>query len=324
MNRVGFIGCGTMGKPMALNLLKAGYELVVYDIDPMPVKELVASGATKARSSKEVAEQLEIIITMLPSSPHVEEVMFGPDGVLESLKVGSIIIDMSTINPIITRKVAAAAAEKGIQMLDAPVSGGVPKAIDGTLTIIVGGKKEIFEECKSILQIMGENIIHAGDIGMGEVVKLANQLLVGVSMIAVAESFLFGTRLGADPQTLYDVLTRSSGNSFILEKQVPYPNIAPTSAANRDFAPGFMTELMAKDLDLILSAAKALRMPLITCSLAYQMYEAAKAVGLGKKDFSVVSKIIQRLAGGEAERYPSRCSDGQNRASGIPPIVSDN
>ncbi|MFQ5996093.1 MAG: 3-hydroxyisobutyrate dehydrogenase [Dehalococcoidales bacterium] len=297
MKKLGFIGLGNMGKPMALNLVKVGYPLTVHDIKPAPVKELVVAGATAVNSPREVAEKSEVVITMVTSSPQVEQVMFGPDGVLAGLKGGTIIIDMSTIDPIVTRKVAAAAAEKGIEMLDAPVSGAPVKAADGTLSIMVGGKKEIFEQCQDILQVMGEKIFHVGDVGMGEVVKLSNNLIGAVCGIGVCEGFLFGTRLGADPKTLFEVISASAGNCWFLQTRVPYPDVIPESPANKDFAPGFTTDLMAKDLGLILSAAEATRIPLLAASLAHQLVEATQAIGLGDKDWSVVSKTIRRLAG---------------------------
>lgn len=300
MKKLGFIGLGNMGKPMASNLVKAGYPLTVHDLQPEPVKELVVMGATAADSPREVAEKSEVVITIVTSSPQVEQVMFGPIGVLAGLKSGAIIIDMSTIDPIVTRKVAAAAAEKGIEMLDAPVSGAPPKAADGTLSIMVGGKREIFEQCKDILQVMGEKIFHVGDVGMGEVVKLSNNLIAAVCGIGVCEGFLFGTKLGADPKTLFEVISASAGNCWFLQTRVPYPDVIPQSPANSDFAPGFTTDLMAKDLGLILSAAEATKIPLLAGSLTRQLVEAARARGLGQKDWSVVSKVIRQLAGEEA------------------------
>jgi len=299
MKKLGFIGLGNMGKPMAINLVKAGYPLTVHDIRPEPVQELVKAGAKAASSPREVSEHSEIVITMVTSSPHVEQIMFGPDGVLAGLKKGNIIIDMSTIDPIVTRKVATAAAEKRIDMMDAPVSGAPPKAADGTLSIMVGGKKEIFNQCKPILEVMGEKIFHVGDVGMGEVVKLANNLIGAVCGIAVCEGFLFGTKLGADPKMLFEVISASAGNCWFLQTRVPYPNVIPGSPANEDFAPGFTTDLMAKDLGLILSAAEATHIPLLAASLTRQLVEAARVMGLGNKDWSVVTKVIQRLAGEE-------------------------
>ena len=299
MKKLGFIGLGNMGKGMALNLARAGYPLTVHDIRPEPVQELVQAGAKAAGSPREVAENSEIVITMVTSSPHVEQIMFGPDGVLAGLKKGNIIIDMSTIDPIVTRKVAAAATEKGIDMMDAPVSGAPPKAADGTLSIMVGGKKEIFDQCQPILEVMGEKIIHVGEVGMGEVVKLANNLAAAIAGIGVFEGFLFGVKLGADPKVLYEVMSASSGNSWVLQTRVPYPNVIPQSPANNDFAPGFTTDLMAKDLGLILSAAEATKIPLLAGSLTRQLVEAARAAGYGDRDWSVVAKIIQQLAGEE-------------------------
>lgn len=299
MKKFGFIGLGNMGKPMAINLVKSGYPLTVHDIRPEPVQELVKAGAKAAGSPREVAENSEIVITMVTSSPHVEQIMFGPDGVLAGLKKGNIIIDMSTIDPIFTRKVAEAAAEKGIDMMDAPVSGAPPKAADGTLSIMVGGKKEIFDQCQPILEVMGEKIFHVGEVGMGEVVKLANNLAAAIAGVGVFEGFLFGVKLGADPKVLYEVMSASSGNSWVLQTRVPYPNVIPQSPANNDFAPGFTTNLMAKDLGLILSAAEATGIPLLAGSLTRQLCEAARAAGFGDKDWSVVAKVIQQLAGEE-------------------------
>jgi 3-hydroxyisobutyrate dehydrogenase len=300
MKKLGFIGLGNMGQPMAANLIRNGYPLTVHDLRPEPVQELVSAGATAVNSPREAAEQSDIVITMLTSSPHVEQVMFGPDGVLAGLSGGATIIDMSTIDPIVTRKVAAAAAEKSIEMLDAPVSGAPPKAADGTLSIMVGGKKEVFVQCQEILETMGEKVFHVGEVGMGEVVKLANNLIGAVCGLAVCEGFLFGTRLGADPRTLFEVISASSGNCWFLQTRVPYPDVIPESPANKDFAPGFTTDLMAKDLGLILSAAGATDTPLLAASLAHQILQGAQASGLGDRDWSAMSKVIRRLAGDEA------------------------
>ena len=297
MEKLGFIGLGHMGKGMALNLVKAGYPLTVHDIRPEPVQELVKAGAKAAGNPRQVAENSEVVITMVTSSPHVEKIMFGPDGVIAGLKKGNTIIDMSTIDPIVTRKVATSAAEKGIDMLDAPVSGAPPKAADGTLSIMVGGEKEVFARCQPILEVMGEKIIHAGDTGMGEVVKLANNLAAATAGVGLFEGFLFGVKLGADPKVLYEVMSASSGNSWVLQTRVPYPNVIPGSPANDDFAPGFTVDLMAKDLGLILSAAEATNIPLLAGSLTRQLVEAARAAGYGSKDWSVIARVIQQLAG---------------------------
>jgi 3-hydroxyisobutyrate dehydrogenase-like beta-hydroxyacid dehydrogenase len=234
---------------------------------------------------------------MLTSSPHVEQVMFGSNGVLAGLKKGSAIIDMSTIEPTVTRKVAAAATEKGIEILDAPVSGAPPRAADGTLSIMVGGKKETFEKYKEILNVMGKKIFYTGGIGMGEVVKLANNLMAGLAGLGVFEGFLFGTKLGADPKVIFEVASASSGNSWVLQTRVPYPDVIQGSPANDDFAPGFTVDLMVKDLGLILSAAETNKIPLLGTTLVRQMLQAAQASGLGKKDWSAIFKIVQQLAG---------------------------
>lgn len=300
MKKLGFIGLGNMGQPMAANLVKAGYPVTVYGRRPEPVRELVVLGATAASSPRELAEKSEVVITIVPSSPQVEQLILDSDGVLAGLESGGIIIDMSTIDPIVTRKVAATAAEKGIEMLDAPVSGAPPKALAGTLSIMVGGKKEIFEQCKDILAVMGEKVFYVGDIGMGEVVKLANGIISAINGIAVCEGFLFGTKFGADPKTLFEVISASAGNCWFLQTRVPYPNVIPESPANNDFAPGFTTDMMAKDLGLVLSAAEAKNIPLLASSLTRQLIEITRAIGLGQKDWSVVNKVIQRLAGEEA------------------------
>ena len=296
MRQVGFIGVGTMGLPMARNLLRKGYGVVAYDVNAAALDEIARDGAVKAESPRNVAERVDVVITMLPSSPHVERVILGSDGVLEGCRPGGTIIDMSTIDPITTKKVAAAAAERGVRFLDAPVSGSTQGARDGTLTIMVGGPAEVLNEHYPILEAMGRNIIHVGDVGMGEMAKLATQLVVGASMIAVAEAFALGMRAGLDPKTLFQVINKSSGNCWALEKRVPVPGIVPDNPANEDFAPGFMVDLMHKDLGLVLDTARALKVPTMLAALAQQYYAAAQAHGLGKKDFAAVSRVVNTLA----------------------------
>jgi 2-hydroxy-3-oxopropionate reductase len=199
MQKIGFIGLGIMGKPMAKNLLKAGYQLVVYDINKQPVKELVEAGAEEGLSSKDVAERTDIIITMLPNSPHVKEVILGENGVLEGARQGQIIIDMSSIAPLVSREIAAKAKEKGVEMLDAPVSGGEPKAIDGTLSIMAGGSREVFDKVKDILLCMGSSAVLVGDIGSGNITKLANQIIVALNIAAMSEALVLATKAGCGP-----------------------------------------------------------------------------------------------------------------------------
>jgi 3-hydroxyisobutyrate dehydrogenase len=297
--RIGFIGVGTMGKPMASNLIKAGHQLTVYDINPRPVEELAGLGAEPAGSAAAAAAASEVAIAMLPSSPHVEAAVLGPGGVLEGLKPGRALIDMSTIDPLVTRKVAQAAAERGIRMLDAPVSGSLPKATDGTLTIMVGGPKELFEECLPILRCMGENIFHVGEIGMGETVKLCNNLIAAVSQIAVSEAFAIGVAAGADPKVLHQVITRSSGDCWVLRTRPPHPGLVEGAPVDQGWAPGFMTDLMLKDVGLALSLAGGVGATSLLGAIAQQLYGAASAAGHGREDFSSVDFVVRALGGGD-------------------------
>ncbi|MBD3306843.1 NAD-binding protein, partial [candidate division KSB3 bacterium] len=206
MKKIGFIGLGIMGKPMAKNLLKAGYSLKVYDIVPEPVKEVVEAGAQEGTSSKDVAEFGEVIITMLPNSPEVKEVVLGPDGVLEGAKSGTILVDMSSIAPLASQEVSAKAKEKGVIMLDAPVSGGQPKAVDGTLAIMVGGPEDTFEQVKDILAVMGASVTLVGDIGSGNTTKLANQIIVALNIAAMSEAMVLATKAGVDPERVFQAI----------------------------------------------------------------------------------------------------------------------
>ncbi len=293
--RIGFIGLGTMGKPMARKLLQAGYSLTVHNRSREPVEELSEEGAVPAFSPREVGEASDVVITMLPSSPHVREVVLGPEGVLEGMGAGSIILDMSTINPLVTREIAAKAEEKGVRMLDGPVSGGPSGAEAGTLTIMLGGEEEVVEACRPILQVLGERIYHVGEVGMGEVVKVCNNLILASSMAAVGEAFALGVRAGADPKDLYEVIMSSSGSCACLETGVPYPDVIPDGPADKDFAPRFTLDMMFKDVGLGMDAAKELKVPLHVVGAAYQMYNAARAWGYGGKDFAAVARVVQRL-----------------------------
>lgn len=241
MQKIGFIGLGIMGKPMAKNLLKAGYKLVVYDINKQPVKELVEAGAEEGLSSKDVAERTDIIITMLPNSPHVKEVILGENGVLEGARQGQIIVDMSSIAPLVSMEVAAKAKEKGVEMLDAPVSGGEPKAIDGTLSIMVGGSQEVFDKVKDILLCMGSSAVLVGDIGSGNITKLANQIIVALNIAAMSEAFVLATKAGVDPERVYQAIRGGLAGSTVLDAKAPM-------VMERNFKPGFRIELHIKDL----------------------------------------------------------------------------
>jgi len=292
--RVGFIGLGVMGRPMALNLVRAGHALTVFDLDREAIDALVAAGASAGASAREAAMGQEVVVTMLPASRHVEAVYRGPDGVIAGLGTKMIVIDMSTIDPGTSRRIAAEVSAAGASMLDAPVSGSSTGAADGTLTIMVGGSEADLESQRDLLEAMGRTIIHCGPTGMGEAVKLCNQLVAGASVAAVAEAFALGERLGADPKVLFDVMSRSSGNCWALQTRPPVAGLVPTAPCEHDFAPGFMVELMHKDLALISAAASEVGLPLALAATAQQLYARASEQGFGRSDFSAVFKVLQR------------------------------
>ena len=298
MKAIAFVGLGNMGLPMVANLIKAGYRVHAADVRREAVEAAVAQGALAAESAAEATGRAEIVITMVPSSPEVEIAYLGPKGVLEGARPGQIAIDMSTIDPATTRKVGARLEAAGVRMLDAPVSGGVPGAVAGTLTIMVGGDAAVVAEARPLLGVMGKNVVHVGPLGSGEVAKICNNLLAGVSMIAAAEAFTIGTRAGVDPKILHDVIRTSSGNCWALEHNCPVPGLVPKSASNRDFAAGFMTDLMAKDLSLARAAARDLGVPCFTGALAHDLYMLASRHGLGRKDFSSVIQLLTASEGG--------------------------
>jgi 3-hydroxyisobutyrate dehydrogenase len=295
--KVGFVGVGVMGKLMAINLLKRHYPVTVFDLNPAPVEELLEFGAEKAGSSAEAAAAGDIVITMLPSSPHVEEAVLGPGGVLEGMLPGTVLIDMSTIDPLVSKRVAEQVTARGFRMLDAPVSGGSVGARDATLTIMVGGPADLFERCRPVLEAMGKNVIHCGENGMGEVVKVVNNLIAGVSMAVTAEAYNIGLRAGADPKVLYDVISKSSGRCWSHDVNLPISNVLPAAPANDDFAPGFMVDLMRKDLGLAISAAKGVQAPAILAAAAEQLYGSASNMGFGRRDMSAVVKAVEALSG---------------------------
>lgn len=304
--RVAFVGLGVMGRPMALNLVRAGHRLAVFDLDPEGVAVLEAAGATPAASARDAGQSAEVVISMLPASRHVEAAMHGPDGIIAGLEPGTVVIDMSTIDPGTTRRIAAEVAARGCRWLDAPVSGSSAGARDGTLTIMVGGDAEVLAGQRDLLQVMGSNVIHCGGTGVGEAVKLCNNLIAGASMVAVAEAFALGAGLGVDPRVLFDVMSRSSGNCWALQTRPPVPGLVVTAPAENDFAPGFMVELMDKDLGLVLAAGSEVRLPLAVAAAAREAYAEAGRQGLGQADFSAVFKVIRQTGSvsesGGAER----------------------
>ncbi|HEU5196066.1 MAG TPA: 3-hydroxyisobutyrate dehydrogenase [Methylomirabilota bacterium] len=291
--KIGFIGTGTMGQPMLANLVKKGFGVVAYDAVPAALAGAVKAGATGAASSAEVARQSELLITMLPSSSHVEAVYLGSGGVLEGIAGGRLCVDMSTIDPSVSRRVAAALAAKKVRFLDAPVSGGVPRATDGTLAIMVGGDARDLEEARPALAAMGANIIHVGAVGSGEVAKLCNNLIAGVAAVAVSEAFRIAEGFGVDAKVLTDVISKSSGHTWVMEHMHPVPGLVARSASSQDYAPGFMTDLMAKDLGLAVNAARDLRVPVVVAPAAQQVLRLASSHGLGRKDFTAIYTFLK-------------------------------
>jgi 3-hydroxyisobutyrate dehydrogenase len=292
MRSIGFVGLGNMGLPMVANLLKAGYQVHAYDVRREAIEAAVGQGAFPAASAAEATSLGEAVITMVPNSPEVEIAYLGPKGVLDGARSGQIAIDMSTIDPATTRKVGARLEAAGVRMLDAPVSGGVPGAVAGTLTIMVGGDPAAVAEARPVLSAMGKNVVHVGPLGAGEVAKICNNLVAGVSMIAAAEAFTIGIRAGVDPKILHEVIRTSSGSCWAIEHNCPVAGLVPKAASNRDFAAGFMTDLMAKDLSLARAAARDLGVPCFTGALAHDLYMLASRHGLGRKDFSSVIQLL--------------------------------
>ncbi len=295
--QLGFIGIGVMGRPMSLHLLKAGHTVAIFARHPEKagVQEVVNAGAKLAPSPRAVAIASEMVITMVPNSAQVEEVVSGPQGILEGARKGMIIIDMSTIAPRVSRELAEKAAGQGVHFLDAPVSGGSQGAENGTLTIMVGGERKVFEQARPILETMGkqENIFYVGPNGAGEVVKIVNNILCGAIAAAIAESFVLGVKAGADVDLMAKIIGASSGASWQLANQFPL------RAFNGSFQPGFMTDLLHKDLGLALDLAAESQTPLAMTALTRQMYEMARAEGFGKEDYTALLKVLEKMAGVE-------------------------
>jgi 2-hydroxy-3-oxopropionate reductase len=289
MAKIGFIGLGIMGKPMAQNLLKAGHELIVYDIVTERMDELVKAGARKGSSSKDVAGKSDIVITMLPNSPHVREAVLGPNGVLEGARRGTILVDMSSIAPLASREIAAKVQEKGVEMLDAPVSGGEPKAIAGTLAIMVGGPQEVFEKVKGILAAMGSSVTRVGDIGSGNVAKLANQIIVALNIAAVSEAMVLATKAGVEPEKVFQAIRGGLAGSAVLEAKMPL-------ALKGNFKPGFRIELHIKDMANALDTAHELGVPVPLSSVVMEVLQALKADGKAGNDHGGIIQFYEQLA----------------------------
>ncbi len=295
MKTIGFIGLGIMGSPMAKNLLKAGYPMVAYDIRPEPLAEAVAAGAAEGQSAKDVAERSEVVITMLPDSPDVQAAALGSDGIIEGVKPGAILVDMSSIAPRISQEISARLAEKGAAMLDAPVSGGEPKAIEGTLAIMVGGPQEVFDQVKDVLAVMGSSVLRVGEIGSGNIAKLANQIIVALNIAAVSEALVLATKAGVNPEAVFQAIRGGLAGSTVLEAKAPM-----MLAGN--FKPGFRIELHIKDLMNALKTATELDVPIPLAGRALEIMQALREDGKARDDHSGIIQFYEKLAKVEVRR----------------------
>jgi len=297
--KIGFIGLGIMGKPMAKNLVKGGYtkdgnELWVNNLQPAPVEELVALGA-KAATQPEIGENCDVILTMLPNSPQVKQVMLGEGGVASFMKPGSVFIDMSSINPVASKEIAAVLAEKDIDMLDAPVSGGEPKAIDGTLSFMVGGKQEVFDKFKPLLEKMGASVVRCGDVGAGNTTKLANQIIVACNIQAVAEAFTLAQKAGVDPHLVFEAIRGGLAGSTVMEAK------GPMMMEGND-KPGFKIDLHIKDLNNALDCAHSVGAPVPMTAAVQEVLQWLHNNECGQNDHSAIAKYYQKLTGIEIGR----------------------
>ena len=295
MTRIGFIGLGIMGKPMAKNLLKAGHSLVVYDIMPAGADEVAAAGAAKGSSPKDVAGQTEIVITMVPDGPEVEQAVLGSNGVLEGAKKGTIVVDMSSISPMVAQKVGAKCEAQGIDFLDAPVSGGEPKAIDGTLAIMVGGKQDVFNTVEPILKQMGSTVVLTGKTGAGNVTKLANQIMVACNIAAMGEALVLATKAGLDPEVVFNAVKAGLAGSTVLNVKAPM-------VYSRNFKPGFRVRLHQKDLRNALLAAESLKVSLPLTSAVQNILVSLMNNGKGDLDHSAIVQFIEEMAAVEVKK----------------------
>ena len=293
--KVGFIGLGIMGKPMSRNLIKAGHQVVVYDIVPESVAAMAAAGASAGKSAKDVAARSDITITMVPDGPEVEAAILGPEGALEGAKPGAIIVDMSSISPLVAQKVGAACTAKGIEFLDAPVSGGEPKAIDGTLAIMVGGKQGVFDRVLPLFQAMGSSATLTGPIGAGNVTKLANQMMVAVNIAAMGEALVLATKAGLDPEVVFNAVKGGLAGSTVLNAKAPM-------VIARNFTPGFRIRLHQKDLRNALLVAESMKVSLPFTSLAQQILMSLMNSGRGDLDHSAIATFVEDMAKVEVKK----------------------
>ena len=288
--RVGFIGLGIMGRPMAGHLVKAGYAVTVWNRTAAKAADLVKAGARQGTSPKDGAAQSDITIIMVADTPDVRQVILDANGVLEGTRRGSVVVDMSTISPVATREIAGRLAERGVEMLDAPVSGGEKGAIDAALSIMVGGKPEVFERVLPVFQRMGKNIVHIGDHGAGQVTKACNQLVLSLTILGVAEAIYLARKAGVDPSRVRSALLGGFAQSRVLE-------LHGQRMLDENYTPGFRTRLYHKDMGIVTETGRALGMPLLGGGLAAQLYQIAMNEGLGEMDYSVLAKVIGEFAG---------------------------
>jgi len=292
MKKIGFVGLGTMGKPMALNLLKAGFQVAICAHKNMaPVKELETSGASVVGTPREVAASSEVVVTCLPDAPQVEQVVTGEDGLLAGSQPGLIIIDTSTIDPQVAKALASQAAQRDCVLLDAPMSGGEVGAIAGKLTFMIGGDKDAVESCQDVFMAMGQKTYYAGGPGNGQVVKLCNNLMLGINLVGVCEAFSMGVKAGVDASILAEIVQASSGGSAVIERYFP------NTIAKNQYKPGFRLKLMAKDMNLALAAAKQLGIPSLVGVTAGQVFDIVKNMGRGEEDFAVIATLYQDIGG---------------------------
>jgi 3-hydroxyisobutyrate dehydrogenase len=293
MSRIGFVGLGNMGLPMAQNLIKAGHQVEGVDLNLASTEKLNAAGGVVVETHKIAAARADVIITMLPAGKHVREVYMGVGGIIENANPGTLLIDCSTVDVETAREVASAAEARGLMMLDAPVSGGVGGAMAGTLTFMVGGSMQAFTRAQSILEKMGKTIVHAGGAGNGQAAKICNNMILGVSMIAVSEAFVLAEKLGLDHQKLFDISSKSSGQCWSMTSYCPVPGPVPASPANRDYQAGFTADMMLKDLKLAQEAAKASGTVTPLGANAERIYSSYAASGEGVRDFSGIIRFIR-------------------------------
>lgn len=295
--RVAFVGLGRMGAPMALNLHRAGFAVTAYDLSATACEAFGREGGRVAGSRSEALADADVIVTMVNTGAHAAAIYDGPDGVIATARPGTLLIDCSTIDVDTSRRLAAAAEAAGLAMIDAPVSGSIKGAEAGTLTLMVGGSAPALERARPLLEVMGRNIFHAGPNGSGQAAKICNNMLIGVAMASASEALLLGEKLGLDRKTLHDIISVSSGQSWIMSNYCPLPGPVPTSPANRDYEPGFTTELMLKDMKLGQQAASSVGSAIPVASASIALYELLMCSGAARKDFSVVVRLLEGKLG---------------------------